>query len=279
MNIALIGLGVMGKNHYTELRKRDVNLLLFDIIKPDWVNSSDKFYFDINELLLNKIDGAIIATPTKFHYEIFIKIYKNIKNILIEKPLSLSIDEAYKIKELAYNNNVCIGFCERFNPVSLYFRNLINDEVIEYANFMRVSQKPARIVDVGVDLDLSVHDIDLANFFGLKEKFYIYKSNNPCTTIKLHSNSVEIMASWDFHTRIRRAFINTNKASYELDFLNSKIIKNGENIDIIKHSSLYYEQGEFLKLINDNKFNNLATIDDAIYTQQILFNERIENVK
>ncbi|WP_267523876.1 Gfo/Idh/MocA family protein [Campylobacter sp. MG1] len=272
MNIALIGLGVMGKNHYTELKKRDINLFLHDVIKPNWLDNYDNFFISIDELLKNKIDGVIIATPTKFHFEIFKKIYKNIKNILIEKPLSFDMKEAYSIKELAKDNNVCVGFCERFNPVSLMFKKLIADENILSANFIRVSPKPERINDVGVDLDLSVHDIDLASFFGLKNKFDIFKKNFPCTTIKLHSDNIEILASWDFNIKIRRALINTNVNTYELDFLNCKILKNNENIDIIKHSSLYIEHEEFINLIKTNDFNNLATIDDAIYTQEILIN-------
>lgn len=270
MNIAIIGLGVMGKNHYTELKKKDVNLYLYDIIKPDWLSENDKFYIDLNELLKNKIDGAIVVTPTKFHYEMFCKIYKNIKNILIEKPLSFDLNEALKIKELSYNNNICIGFCERFNPVSLAYKELAKNECINYANFIRASQKPARISDVGVDLDLSVHDIDLANFFGLKASFDIKRLNNPCTQIQLNSQKLQILASWEFHSKIRKAIINTNVSSYELDFLHFTITKNDEIYNIDRFSNLSYEHDEFIKLIKTNDFGYLATLDDAIYTQEVL---------
>lgn len=267
MNIALIGLGVMGKNHYTELRKKDINLFCYDVIKPEWIE--DELYFsNLDELLSNKIDGAIIVVPTKYHYEVFLKLSEKVKYILIEKPLSFNLDEAYAIKQSGVN--VAVGFCERFNPVSLEFLKQSQGEEIKYASFIRASKKPARISDVGVDLDLCVHDIDLANFFGIKAEFNISKLNNPCTQIKLNSNNLDILASWEFNSRIRKAFINTNVSSYELDFLNSRLIKDEVVMELKSHSSLSREQDEFINYIKTNNLGYLASVDDAIYTQQIL---------
>ncbi|MBZ7986667.1 Gfo/Idh/MocA family protein [Campylobacter canadensis] len=273
MKLAIIGLGVMGKNHYTELKKENINLYCFDIVKADFLSKDDNFYLDLDELIKNDLDAAIIATPTKFHFDIFVKIHKKVKNILIEKPLSFNLEQAYKIKELAKNNNVCVGFCERFNPVSLAFKELLKEnEEILYAKFIRASSYPARISDVGVDMDLSVHDIDLANFFGIKSTFEISKNykNNLCSSIKLNSNKLDILASWEFNCKIRRAFINTNLASYELDFLNSKLFKNNEEIKITLSSSLKQEHKAFINLIKTNNMGFLANIDDAIYTQELL---------
>ncbi|MBT0883418.1 Gfo/Idh/MocA family oxidoreductase [Campylobacter sp. RM12640] len=269
MNIALIGLGVMGKNHYTELCKKDINLYCFDLIKPDWIDDN-KYFSNLDELLKNDIDGAIIVVPTKYHYEVFSKIKDKINFILIEKPLSFSLDEALAIKNSGVN--VAVGFCERFNPVSLEFLKHIKNEEIKYASFIRASKKPARISDVGVDLDLCVHDLDLANFFGIKASFKINRTNNPCTQIKLNSNNLDILASWEFNSRIRKAFINTNVSSYELDFLNSKLIKDETTITLQAHSSLAKEQDEFINYIKTNDLGLLASVDDAIYTQEILKN-------
>lgn len=264
MKIALIGLGIMGKNHYNELYKKDCELYLYDIVKPDWVK--DNFYDNLDELLTKNIDGAIIATPTKYHFEVFSKIKNHIKYILIEKPLAFNLDEAKAICD--FNNLVAVGFCERFNPVSLKFLELSKGEKINYASFIRASKKPDRISDVGVDMDLSVHDIDLANFFGIKADFTKTRLEN--TQIKLSSEKLEILASWQFHSRIRKAFINTDKSSYELDFLNSCIIKDEKIINIAKHSSLAREHEEFFKLIKTNDFGLLAKVEDAIYTQTSL---------
>lgn len=287
LNIALIGLGIMGKNHLNELLKTNHKLYLYDIVKPNFLNdNSDKYIFfnDLQELLKNKIDGCIIAVPTRFHKEVFLQVHKKVKNILLEKPIALNLKEANEIKENATNNNVFIGFSERFNPSVLELLKYIKNEKIKSMDFFRASLYPNRINDVGVGLDIAVHDIDIANLFGFKDEFHVikFKQNENGIfedEVKLVAKNkpLVIQSSWNYHTKIRKAIINTDKNTYIADLLNKELYKNDIKININnKLSSLELEHLEFFNFIKGKITHDqtiLANINDGIHAIKPFMND------
>ena len=113
------------------------------------------------EELLGNVDAVTIAVPTKFHLSIAEQCLKRKIACLIEKPLAKDEAEGRRIVELAKENQttVQVGHIERFNPaVRAMSRLKIEPKFLEVT---RVSPMTFRSMDVGVVLDMMIHDIDI----------------------------------------------------------------------------------------------------------------------
>lgn len=166
MRVGIAGLGKMGRNHLNELRKDgDFDICaLYDVKESS--EFKEPFFTNLDEFLSQNLDLIIISSPTSSHLDLARKVLPRVKSALIEKPLALNLNEMCEIKNIAaaHANNVAVGFSERFNPAILRLKNELKNEQILSINIRRFSPFPARISDVGILQDLSVHDIDLAGF-------------------------------------------------------------------------------------------------------------------
>jgi len=111
--------------------------------------------------ILDKVDAVTIATPTVTHLELAKVFIKNNIAVMVEKPLAVNVREGRKIVSLAKENNclVAVGHSERCNPVAQAMKRLnIEPKFIEAT---RISPYPFRSNDVGVVLDVMIHDIDI----------------------------------------------------------------------------------------------------------------------
>lgn len=111
--------------------------------------------------LVGKVDAVTIATPTTTHLELAKLFLRRRIPVLIEKPLASSVREGQKIVSLAhdYDTVVAVGHSERCNPVVQAMKRFsIEPKFIEAT---RVSPYPFRSTDVGVVLDIMIHDIDI----------------------------------------------------------------------------------------------------------------------
>jgi len=155
---------VMGKNHARVLSEFGYLSAIVDANEEKAKETAKKFGVQYSkDFQTIDFDAAVIATPTNTHYHIAKNLIENGKHVLIEKPITLEIDEAQEIIDLAKDMDVilAVGHIERYNPLidfmkeNLDFRKLITIEA------KRVSKYPQRIRDVGVVMDLGVHDIDV----------------------------------------------------------------------------------------------------------------------
>lgn len=111
--------------------------------------------------ILDKVDAVTIATPTTTHLQLAKLFLRNRIAVLIEKPLASNVREGRKIVSLArrYDTVVAVGHSERCNPVVQAMKRFsIEPKFIEAH---RVSPYPFRSTDVGVVLDIMIHDIDI----------------------------------------------------------------------------------------------------------------------
>jgi predicted dehydrogenase len=111
--------------------------------------------------ILDNVDAVTIATPTVTHYDLAKMFIENDVAVMIEKPLAADVKEARKIVELAKKNDsiVAVGHSERCNPVVQAIKRLnIEPKFIEAS---RISPYPFRSTDIGVVLDVMIHDIDI----------------------------------------------------------------------------------------------------------------------
>ncbi|MCV3430819.1 Gfo/Idh/MocA family oxidoreductase [Campylobacter lari] len=282
MKIGLIGLGKMGKNHLREL-ERNLKVKEIHLYDPFYKDEFKHFlYKNFDDFLKQNLDGVIIATPTHTHLDIALKIFPKIKNVLIEKPLALNIDEILILEQKARENKVRVGvgFCERFNPAILTLKEkLLEDEIISI-NIQRISPYPQRINDVGVLSDLSVHDIDLVRFLSQEQilKANIYKSfhhykfeDEVMISLKLENILASIHDSWNGQCIIRKITLLGKKHTYELDLKNFELFINTQKIpNLYENSPLYAEHEDFFELLQNGVCKNLASIEDALRVQEIL---------
>ena len=163
---AVIGAGKMGAIHakvYNQLEQSDF-IAVVDIDADKARTLAEQYncaaLSDYNDIL-GKVDAVTIATPTVTHLDLAKLFIENNIAVLIEKPLAANVSEGKKIAELAKKHNivVAVGHSERCNPVVQAIKRLdIEPKFIE-AN--RVSPYPFRSTDVGVVLDVMIHDIDI----------------------------------------------------------------------------------------------------------------------
>ena len=163
---AVVGAGKMGTIHakvYSQLPQSDlVAVLDIDAGKAQRLASQyDCLASTDCADILGKVDAVTIATPTVTHLELAKVFIKNKIAALIEKPLAANVREGRKIVALAKKNNVvvAVGHSERCNPVVQAIKRLDVEPRFIEAN--RVSPYPFRSMDVGVVLDVMIHDIDI----------------------------------------------------------------------------------------------------------------------
>ena len=111
--------------------------------------------------LLGRIDAAVVATPTSLHHAIACELLRCGVPVLVEKPLAATVAQAQEIVALARKHRlpVQVGHVERFNPALT--AALPHLEGPRYLESVRAGAFTFRSVDVGVVLDLMIHDIDI----------------------------------------------------------------------------------------------------------------------
>lgn len=166
LKVGVIGVGALGSIHaqiYSSLE--GVELVgVCDIDEEILRNIADKLhtqaYKDYHKLI-GKVDAASIVVPTKIHYPIARDFLKAGVHLLIEKPITQTVGEADELLEAARVNNLvlAVGHVERFNAAIEAIQRLKGD--IKFIECHRLGPFVPRIKDVGVVLDLMIHDIDI----------------------------------------------------------------------------------------------------------------------
>jgi UDP-N-acetylglucosamine 3-dehydrogenase len=121
----------------------------------------------VEELLDLKLDAVSIAAPTHLHHSIALTCIARGVHVLVEKPIASSIEEGREIIAAARRAGVTlmVGHVERFNPAVDAIKEAIRNEDILSIAITRVGPFPPRMSNVGVVIDLAVHDIDLIRWF------------------------------------------------------------------------------------------------------------------
>lgn len=166
LRAAVIGAGKMGSLHAKVLSRLE-GAALAAVVDTDLARAkslADKYGATAAAALdevIDRIDAATIAAPTSAHLAIAEPLIRRGIPVLIEKPLAASAQQGRRIVELARQHNVvvAVGHSERCNPVVQAMKRLEIEPMFIEAN--RVSPYPFRSMDVGVVLDVMIHDIDI----------------------------------------------------------------------------------------------------------------------
>lgn len=165
--VGVVGLGRLGSLHariYSRLKNVDL-VLVCDINKhkASIIGRSLKSPWCTNHagLLKKKIDAVSIVTPTSTHYKIAKFFLNNGVHVLIEKPITKTPKEAGDLVKLARKKRLIIqvGHVERFNSAIQAIEKILSRP--KFIEVHRLGPFTPRVKDVGVVLDLMIHDIDI----------------------------------------------------------------------------------------------------------------------
>jgi predicted dehydrogenase len=114
--------------------------------------------------LVGRIDAVSLATPTESHAEIACELLAHGIHVLVEKPISRTLDEADRMIEAAQRGGALlqVGHLERFNPALVALHPHVRGPL--YFEIHRVGQFTARSLDIDVVLDLMIHDLDIVHW-------------------------------------------------------------------------------------------------------------------
>ena len=173
LRVGVIGAGVMGSNHARVLAGLP-GVRLAGVVDPSPTHraratelTNCRSFETLDELVAEGVDAVTIATPTHLHHATALAcIAKNI-HVLVEKPIASTVEEGREIVAAAQSTGVTlmVGHVERFNPAVVAVKRAIEGEDILSIAITRVGPFPPRMSNVGVVIDLAVHDIDLIRWF------------------------------------------------------------------------------------------------------------------
>ncbi|MDI3483306.1 MAG: UDP-N-acetylglucosamine 3-dehydrogenase [Candidatus Methanomethylophilaceae archaeon] len=242
MRMGVIGTGSMGKNHARIYAEMGVLAGIYDVNDKAAKEIADKYGIEHHnsvESLLKAVDGVSISTPTNTHHEMALKSISYGTNLLIEKPFTGDVNAAAEICELAEKESLVLsaGMVERFNPVVSEAKKQLDNgrfgELITISS-RRVSSMPYRIRDVGVILDLGIHDVDaLVYLAGSKAKsVYCVGGSFNGNTFEDHASIVMVLengksahveVNWLTPMKVRSVYMTCSKMYATIDYMSQMI--------------------------------------------------------
>jgi predicted dehydrogenase len=173
VRVAVLGVGSLGKEHariYSELAAAgQVEFTgVYDISTETARKFAQKYQvraFASPAEAAGAADALNIVTPTTTHYDMTKPLLAQGKHVLLEKPMTDSSAQAAELVQLALQKNCIlqVGHVERFNPIFKYLESAASQS--GFIETHRLSPYPARSTDIGVVLDLMIHDIDVVLAF------------------------------------------------------------------------------------------------------------------
>lgn len=166
LRVGVVGVGHIGKNHarlYAELGSAEFSAI-YDTDAAKTAELGGEFGVAVATSLedfAQRVDAASVATPTSSHFAVARQLLDAGKHLLIEKPIAENTQDASRLAELAAERDLVlqVGHVERFNPVlSALEERLTRPRFIEAH---RLSPYPNRSTDIGVVLDLMIHDLEI----------------------------------------------------------------------------------------------------------------------
>jgi predicted dehydrogenase len=193
-------------------------------------------YTDYVQLLdEQKPDAVTIAVPTVDHCDVALQVIRRQIHLLIEKPIAFTVDEGRRIITAAEQADVqlMVGHIERFNPAVIALKaHLANGELgrVFQIDAHRQGPFPARIKDVGVVIDLAVHDLDVMRYVTGTEVGRVYAE----TEHRIHSTCEDLLTAlvrledgtvgtltinWLTPTKIRELYVTGECGMFRVDYL------------------------------------------------------------
>lgn len=258
MRVGVIGVGSMGKNHvrvYSEIAEL---VGVTDVMKESSRTVAERFEvkaYETPEALLKDVDAVSICTPTSEHFKVAKMAIDEGVHLLVEKPFTGKSSDAEKLVGMADKASITLasGFIERCNPIVGHMRNLVASgrfgDVISLAS-RRVSSFPARIRDVGVIMDLGIHDVDVLRHVKGSEVRSVYAlggSYNAQTCEDYANLLLEfedgglgfIEVNWLTPMKVRKLSLTCSKAFVQADYIDQSMEISSSSVKELDQNNLF----------------------------------------
>ena len=276
VKVGIIGVGYLGTQHARILSYLEEAELIgvadIDFKKAMVIgNRHGVKYYDNYENMLDEIDAGIVATPTSEHFAISMKLLEQGKSVLVEKPITETVEQAEELVSVADKNGLIlqIGHLERFNPAVEALEDLISEP--KFIEVQRLGSFSARSLDIDVVLDLMIHDLDIIMAL-IKDEVKVIRSSG----IHVLSDKIDIAnarleftsgciatltASRVHQGKVRKLRIFEPTSYYSIDYIDQEVKVfplNGRQTDIKtlkikKEEPLKKELQNFFRCIIDGK--------------------------
>ncbi len=265
MRVGVIGVGSMGQNHARLLAEKGMLAAVADIV-PEAARAvgerySAKHFLSYQELLKTDVDAVVIVTPTSTHKKIAEDAIRAGKHVLLEKPMTGSSDGLEEVAALARSKEVVLagGFTERHNPIVSFAKQSL--QAGEFGDLItaatrRVSSTPTRIRDVGVVMDLGVHDIDVVQYIVGSRAKSVYALGGKTKGMKYedHANILVefesgstgfIEINWLTPMKVRKLALTCSKNFVEVDYMDQAALVASSTFRPMESGNLYNVPIEF----------------------------------
>ena len=166
LRVGVVGVGYLGKFHAEKYARMDnvdlVGIVDIDKTKAEVVarKMNTRAYPNYQDLF-GKVDAVSIVVPTPVHFDVAMDFLKNDIDVLVEKPMTTTLEEADELIRCSKERGLIIqvGHLERFNPAVVALQDIIRKPM--FIESHRLSIYKERCTDVSVVLDLMIHDIDI----------------------------------------------------------------------------------------------------------------------
>ena len=243
IKVAVIGAGVMGKNHLRTYKNLPgVELIgVYDIF-PEAAKAAAEMFgikaFSSMEEVAAHVDAISVVTTSITHADVGEFFLNRGIHCLIEKPLATTEEGCHRLIDAAKNNNVTllVGHIERFNPAVEQMGKILSDtSKIRSLTAQRMSAASGRITDVDVAMDLMIHDVEViqslvkspvTNIQACSVKTPDKPEGKDYVTAILEFASgatANLTASRITQARVRTLTVTTDTNYIDMDFINQSI--------------------------------------------------------
>ncbi|MBN1931221.1 MAG: Gfo/Idh/MocA family oxidoreductase [Desulfobacterales bacterium] len=247
--VGVVGVGYLGKFHAEKYARMD-NVELVAVVDTDKAQAEaiagkngTKAYQSYKDIF-GKVDAVSIAVPTPLHFNVGKDFLENDIDILIEKPMTMTLEEADELIRIAESRGLIIqvGHLERFNSAVIALQDIVKKP--KFIESHRLSTYKDRCIDVSVVLDLMIHDIDIISNFVESDIKHVHAAGIPVITehtdianarLEFKNGCVANVTASRISTKNERKIRLFQKDAYiSVDFANHEITvihKNGNGLE------------------------------------------------
>ena len=246
LRTAVIGVGTMGAHHARLYNDLDY-VTLVGIADPDPsaaeavgrrhnVPTYDDYQVMLDE---TRPQAVSVAVPTKLHYSVSRQVIERGINVLVEKPITATVEEAKDLIGLAETHSVklAVGHIDRFNPAVTALKDRLSSGELGrvfQAHARRLSPFPLRVMDMGVTLDLATHEIAIMRYLldseaervyaEFERKAHLTAEDLLSGLIRFRNGVVGVLdVNWLTPKKIRQLTVTGERGMYLVDYLKQDI--------------------------------------------------------
>ncbi|MBB6450009.1 virulence factor [Geomicrobium halophilum] len=240
MKVGVIGAGNMGENHvrtYLSLPNLCELVGVFDVDQNKSKQIASNYQiksFSSIEDLLQQVEAVSITVPTPFHYNVGITCIHHNVHLLMEKPITTTVQEAKALVQKASDQGIIlqVGHIELFNPLVQELKKALEKEKIIAIETHRMSPFGGNRKGADVVYELMIHDLYLIHYFIQEEFQEVYTAGKLQAQHPMHARVLatsatgmiaQLTASYKSNKKVRSIEFLTEDAYISADFLGNEL--------------------------------------------------------